>query len=138
MIYDVDITIPANTTEANAIKTDIKVTFGVVHQFDIVFPAGCAGLVYTRLQDGAHPVVPSTAGMNLSGDGIQITGKEFYEIETAPTVLSVYSWNDDDTYAHTITWRIYILPKDVLLPVAATEGFLGALKSLFIRRRTYT
>jgi len=25
-----------------------------------------------------------------------------------------------------------------LLPTAATEGFLGALKSLFIRRKTYT
>jgi len=138
MLYSKHLTIAKEITEAAPTRSSFKISKGIIYHAWVIFPAGCAGLVYTKLQDGAHPVVPSTAGMNLSGDGIQITGKEFYEIETAPTVLSVYSWNLDDTYAHTITWRLYVLPKDVLLPVAATEGFMGALKSLFIRRKTYT
>ena len=133
MIYDVDVEIPAGTAKLTPVKTELKIFRGVIHQFDLVFPSGCTGLVLTRLVHGAHPIIPTNEDQNLSGDGIQITGKEFYELEDDINDLTIYSWAPNTSYSHTITWRIYVLEKKYLLPVGATEGMLESLKSLVLR-----
>jgi len=133
MIYDVDVEVTAGTTEAAPVKIDLKVWRGVIHQFDLVFPSGCAGLVYTRLMHGSHPVIPSNADQKLSGDGIQISGKEFYDLKDETNTLTIYAWSPNASYDHTITWRLYVLDDKYLLPVGATEGILESLKTLVLR-----
>jgi len=133
MIYTASIQTSANTTEANAKKTELKVTDGVIHEVSVYFPSGCAGLVYCQIFEGGHQFVPSTEGQFLRGDGILIDSKEFYEIDTAPRWITVKTWNLDDTYAHTIEVFIKQLPKYAILPAGAYEGVIGALKSLVWR-----
>ena len=133
MIYTASIETSANTTEANATKTELKITDGVIHEVSVYFPPGCAGLVYCQIFEGGHQFVPSTEGQFLRGDGILIDSKEFYEIDTAPRWITIKTWNLDESYDHTIEVMIKQLPKYVLLPVGAYEGVISALKSLVWR-----
>lgn len=131
MIYSASITTPANTAEADAELTRIKVTNGVIHEIGIFFPAGCAGLVYCQIFEGGHQFVPSTEGQFLRGDSILIDSKEFYEITGAPRFVTIKTWNLDDTYDHTIEIYIKQLPKLILLPELMLAQAIDTLSRLF-------
>jgi len=134
MIFAESITTPANTSAADYKTSMIKITDGVIHEVTIIFPAGCAGLVYFQLFDGGHQFIPSTYGQYLRGDAIDITSKEFYEINTAPRWLTARTWNLDTKYEHTVEVLVKILPKSVLLPVGAYEGVVKSIQSIIVNR----
>ena len=133
MFYAESIVTLANTSEANAKTSSIKVTNGVIHEVGVYFPAGCAGLVYCQILEGGHQFFPSTQGQFVRGDDVLIETKEFYEITTAPRWITIRTWNLDETYNHTIEVYIKQLPRWAILPVGAYEGVIGALKSLVWR-----
>ena len=114
MIYRFSFTIPANTTEDNKIRTDIKLTKGIVHQIDIVFPPGCFALAKIAINDGLHQVWPSNPGQYFASDGEVISFKEFYELREEPHTLAVFTYNLDDTYSHTLVLRLGVLRRDEL------------------------
>ena len=117
----------------NQTSSNIKAARGVIHKVDIVFPSGCAGLVKVAIFLGSSPMIPSTAGMTISGDGEIVNIPEFVNLRKDFNIITIKGFNEDDTYDHTILFRIYVLPKAVLLPVGATEGILAGLKSLVLR-----
>ena len=133
MLYSKQITISANTSQANASKSYFKVNKGVISNVWITFPAGCAGLVKLRIYHEGHPFLPVNADNYLRGDNYTFQFPVMYEITEEPMILTVEAWNEDDTYDHTIDILFLILPKNVVLPVGATEGILESLKSLVIR-----
>jgi len=114
MVYSFAITTPANTPQASKKKTDLKLTLGIIHQLDIVFPTGCAGLAYIAINHGLHQVWPTNPEEYFHTDGETITFKEFYELTTEPYILSVYTYNLDDTHSHTVIVRLGILKKSEL------------------------
>lgn len=116
MVYSFDITVSANTLESDKQETRLKLTYGIIHQIDIIFPRGCAGLVYCHLNDALHQVFPTNPDGDFSGDGFPITGKIFHEVAEEPFELQAWTWNKDDTYDHTITVRIWILKPWQLMP----------------------
>ena len=134
MLYSKHITIPKNTTEANAVKTYIKVNKGMIYYFWITFPPGCAGLTKFRINHGGHPFLPVNRSDYLRGDDVTFQFPSFEEIKESPEILIVEAWNDDDTYSHTIDIVFIILPKKYIMPVGATEGILESLKTLIIRK----
>jgi len=44
VIYSWDLTTPANTPEGAPKEWILEMAHGVIHQVNIIFPAGCAGL----------------------------------------------------------------------------------------------
>jgi len=58
----------------------------------------------------------------------------YYEVPTEPFRITFEGWNEDDTYPHTITLMLLVLPKNVILPIGATEGILESLSALVIRK----
>jgi len=135
MIYTASITTSANTSEANAKQTKIKITNGVITQVIIIFPAGCVGLVNVQFFMGGHQFVPSTEGQVLKGNDILITSPEFLEINDAPRIITIKTWNDDDTYDHTVEILITQLEAIAIPQLALAEGIVRSLKNLFIRER---
>jgi hypothetical protein len=109
MIYSFAVSTPANTLEANRRKTPLKLTAGIIHQLDIVFPTGCAGFLYVALNNGLHQLWPTDNGEYFHTDGETISFKEFYKLNEAPFVLDVFTYNIDDTYAHSAIIRLGIL-----------------------------
>jgi len=120
MIYSFAISTPANTPKATPVETNLKLTAGIIHQIDILFPTGCAGLAYIAINDGLHQVWPTNPDESFHTDGETISFKEFYELKSSPHILTVFSYNLDDTYDHDIIVRLGILKeseiKGVWLP----------------------
>jgi len=135
MIYTASILTPANTLEANAKQTEIKITNGVITQVMILFPTGTAGLVNVQFFMGGHQFVPSTEGQVIKADGVLITSPEFIEVNDAPRIITVKTWNLDDTYDHTIEVLITQLEKQAIPTLALAEGIVKSLKNLFLRER---
>ena len=134
MLYSKQVTIPANTTEANAVKAKFKVNKGMIYYFWITFPPGCAGLTKLRIYHENHPFLPVNKDNYLRGDNVTYQFPSFQEIKESPEILTVEAWNDDDTYAHTVDVVFIILPKNYILPVGATEGIMQSLSELIIRK----
>ena len=133
MLYTKEITFTKDGTVNNQVVSKIKAARGVIHKIDIVFPSGCAGLVKVAIFLGSAPVTPSTAGMTISGNDEIVTIPEFINLRKDFNIITIKGWNEDDTFQHIIFFRIYVLPKEFLLPVGATEGILAGLKSLVLR-----
>jgi len=109
MIFEFDLDIPANTAEKDKIKINMKLTYGILHQIDIMFPTGCAGLVYCHINDQLKQIFPTNEQGKFKGDGVVISGKVYYELYWEPFELQFWGWNEDDTYDHRVTCRLWIL-----------------------------
>lgn len=131
MLYSVDITVPANTARLDRLKNILKVWKGVIHDFEIIFPPGCAGLVKCAIFHGGHQIIPVNDGSFLSGDTFPIKGRDFIDLKNETNNLFIHTYNEDDTYDHVVTVRLWVLDKKFLLPVGATEGVLASIKSIF-------
>jgi len=118
MFYDFAITVPPNTPREKPIKQEMKLTKGVIHRIEVQFPIGCAGLVHVRLYHNEAVFLPTNPEGSFASDGYVIPIDEHFELKTEPYTLIARLWNEDDTYEHTITLRIGILPKEVLAPLA--------------------
>jgi len=116
MIYAFSIATPANTAEAAKQRTVLTITKGIVHQFEVFFPPGCVGLVHLQIFNALQQILPSGQGSSFIGDGTTLAYREFIELVEPPYQLTAYTWNLDDTYAHTITLRLGILPERILAP----------------------
>ena len=114
MIYSFAISTLKSITEADRVKTDLKLTAGIIHQIDILFPTGCAGLLYVAISHGLHQLWPTNDKEYFHTDGESISFKEFYELASAENVLSAYTYNLDDTYSHSVIIRLGILKKSEL------------------------
>lgn len=115
MIYRFGITTPANTAEANKQKTLLKLCQGVIHQIDITFPAGPAGLLKMHINRGLYQVWPNTASQVFAADDTTISFREHFELNNSPFELEAWTWNLDDTYEHDIIIRIGILKRKFIL-----------------------
>ena len=133
MLYSKQILLELGKTEATATKSYFKVNKGVISNIWVTFPPGCAGLVKLRIYSEGHPFVPVNQDNYIRGDGYTFQFPIMFEILEEPMLLTVEGWNEDETYSHTIDVLFLILPKNVVLPVGATEGILESLKSLIIR-----
>lgn len=109
MIYSFAIETAITYSATNKLKTDLKLTAGIIHQIDIVFPTGCAGLLYVAINHGLHQIWPTNPGEYFHTDGETLSFKEFYELLSAENTLSVYTYNLDDTYAHSVIIRLGLL-----------------------------
>lgn len=135
MIYTASIKTNANTSKEAAKQTNIKITNGVITQVMILFPAGCVGLVNVQLFMGGHQFVPSTQGQVIKGDNVLITSPEFLEINDAPRIITVKTWNEDTIYDHTIEIMITQLEAIAIPQLALAEGIVKSIKNLFLRER---
>ena len=132
MLYSRHITIPANTLEANASKTYVKVNRGWIYRIWVTFPAGCRGLVKLRIYHEGHPFLPIEKDAYLNGNDITFDFPVYFPIRDEPQILTIEVWNDDDTHSHSIQILILILPKQFIMPVGAVEGIMESLKSLIL------
>lgn len=106
MIYQAAITESANTAQADATRTVIPVTRGLIWSIEVQFPPGCSGLAHLQLFDGKYQLFPASNGQSLAADGAILSYDDLYYKGAAPFVLVAKTWNLDDTYPHTMTVRV--------------------------------
>lgn len=109
MLYKTELTIPPNTDKANRVSSDILLIPGTIVEVGIGFPPGCNGLAHCVINEKLHQLWPSTDGFSFHWDSILRTFTEDLTISEIPFVLTVYGWNFDNLYQHTITVEINLL-----------------------------
>lgn len=117
MFYSFDVTVPALTTEASAVEQTAEMVPGLIHRVELQFPKGCVGLVKARVWHAAHQLWPSNPGGSIASDGFLVAWDERWELAEEPMRLRLQVWNDDDTFAHTLTFRFALAEAPLPAPV---------------------
>ena len=94
---------------------------GVIVRCETVFPLGCAGLVYSHINQSLHQVYPKNPDHQYTGNGEAIIATDEFEMDEEPFQLEFYGWNTDDDFNHTITVRIQIVPNREITRLALAE-----------------
>jgi len=129
MIYDLAVTVPQDTPATAPITEALPVYPGVVTGVSVLFPAGCAGLAHLQVWSAIHQVWPSNPGASFASDGETISWSEEYQVPGPPHELTIKAWNLDDTYPHTITIRIVVIPHKRLTPSGVVDYLRSRLMS---------
>ena len=152
MLFVWEIVVPKNRPRDNPVIEELYLASGIINWFSVVFPPGCAGLAHLAILHQNHQIVPSKvyatervtpAGVtvheikDLSGDTFPIEWTDYYELYGIPYMLTARCWNEDDTYPHTITIRIAVLPRKAIIALAIVDAIKGAF-GVFSPKRIFT
>ena len=137
MLYQADITIAANTTKVKATFQTLKIARGVITKVMVRPRPGHAALAHLVIIYHEHQIAPSTEGMDFAGDTFPIDWEEYLECDQPPYELKLKGWNDDDTYSHTFTVYVVVLPKQLTLAASITTAIYN-LFSILNPRRIFT
>jgi hypothetical protein len=116
LIYIFEQLIPHETTKDEPLKIDLKLCYGIIHRVEFFFPPGPVGLAGVAVFDAIHQVWPTNTGAWITSDDETISYREHLPLFYEPFSLQGFFYNEDDTYDHTITIRIGILPPEVIAP----------------------
>ncbi len=133
MLYSKHVTFPLGKTEADITREHFNINKGWIYRAWLIFPPGCAGLVKVRIEHKGHPIIPVNKSDYVKADGYVFELPMFHEVKAEPYRITFEGWNEDDTFDHTITLMLLVLPKNFILPVGATEGIMESLSNLIIR-----
>jgi len=132
MLYAKHVLFPAAQTEATKTISRFNINKGWIYRAWLIFPPGCAGLVKIRVLHQGHPIIPVNKTDYVKADDYVFELPMFYKVPEEPYQITFEGWNEDDTFNHTITLMLLVLPKSFILPVGATEGIMESLKSLVL------
>ena len=115
MFYTWNFTLPCGKSAASKTKHVLDLEKGTVVRCEVMFPSGCCGLVYVHINRILHQVYPKNPDYQYRGNGETIIASDEFELKEEPYQLEFYGWNTDDTYDHTITVRIQLVPAKEIL-----------------------
>ena len=129
MFYAWNFTLPADKDEAGKTTQVLRLGKVTITMCEVVFPVGCANLVFVHLNKVLHQVYPKNPDYKFVGDGVTITCTDEYEMREEPHTLQFHGWNTDEIYDHTITVRIQLVPaKEILHKVVGQVMRITKLK----------
>ncbi len=105
-------------------RTVLNVTKGLVYKVDFYFPPGPSGLLGVAVFDGSFQVWPSSVGEWFTSDNETIRFDDMYLKESAPYQFDIYTYNNDETFDHSLSVRVGLVSKEVFLArFLPTKGF---------------
>jgi len=128
------ITVPANTDEADPVISHVKVSPDVLHYIAVQFPPGCRGLAHVRVYANEHPVFPSDPAKDIAADSWTVESALIHQFDPGYSELKIIAWNEDDTYEHTVTVYASVLERKFLFPQETISFQIADFLRLFRRR----
>ena len=122
MLFRSIITTPKSTAVTAKQKTIIKVAHGIITQLDIQFPPGPQSLLHLQINDALHQIFPYNPDGAFASDSVNISFREYIPVLNEPFELQAHTWNEDDTFEHSVIIRIGILPLQVAAPWLLSFG----------------
>ncbi len=114
MIFEADIAIPKNTTQAAPKEVLMPINKGIITKVMVRPRPGHAALAHCVIRYHGDMIAPSTENMDFHGDTFPIDWEDHIPVLQPPFELKIQGWNDDDTYPHTFTIFVVVLPESVL------------------------
>lgn len=134
MLYEFSVTSPKNTPAADPTIVDAGLVAGLVTRVEVQFPSGCAGLVHASIRDALHQVWPTNPDGDFTADSETIAWDEQYEMPKEPYHFQLVVWNEDDTFPHTVTFRIAMITAQDIARGRAAARALDYLDKWFARQ----
>lgn len=134
MLFQADITIPASTASTSPTTVMLGIAHGIITKIMVRPRPGHAALAHCVILHHEHQIAPSTEGISFAGDTFPIDWEEYYESYQPPYELKIKGWNEDDTYEHTFTVYVAILPRKAVLAMAIVDAIKGVFGMLSPRR----
>jgi len=106
VIYTASITTDKGTAEGAKADVILQITSGLIWMVEVDFPPGCCALLHVQIFDGLYQVLPASAGESLQGDAVSMHFDDLYFKQAAPFELRIRTWNEDETWDHTIQVRV--------------------------------
>jgi hypothetical protein len=131
VIFVFPITIPANTPQANPIITPLQLTAGTITDMEIQVPSGVVALAHIQLKAGLYQLFPSNPEASFATSNETIDWTEEIHLDQPPYQLVAWGWNDDTSFAHTLTVRV-VMQRTAALNTLAAEvaSLLGSAGSV--------
>ena len=130
VFYTRDITTSADRSEAEALETPFKLSAGIIHRVEVIFPRGCAGLLHVTIWHGGHQLYPGTEEQEFVGDGETVSFNDYYELRSEINLLKVKTWNEDEIFTHDCTVRIGIMKPEEINPWIIVKELTNVIKTL--------
>jgi len=130
VLYQVSLTIPANTPADRPVEKTINVEEQVLVKIGAHFPRGCCKLPHAAIYYGRLQIWPSTEGEWVSGDDVTIWEDCFIRLPDHPTRLTLRGYNEDVAFGHTVTLYLSALPYKVAMVGRILAGISEKLARL--------
>ena len=127
--FSFSITTEKGKTEANADRTPLLLSTGVIHHVDVRIPPGSEGLLHCKINHGLYQISPTRDG-DWHGDDERVSYTEHYDLGGGPLELTAFTWNDDELFDHEIILGFGVLPRWVLLPFTIVNKVKNAVQAL--------
>lgn len=127
MLFQADITIPKNTTEAIPTIVMLGIAKGIITKIMVRPRPGHAALAHLVILHHETQIAPSTTNMDFHGDTFPIDWEEYYESYEPPFELKLKGWSDSQRYAHTFDVYVAVLPRKAIIALSVVD----AIKSIF-------
>lgn len=112
MRYVYELTVPANTLQADPAEREIVLVPGKIKGIEIRFLPGCAWMVDVSILHGLLQISPANPdGYHSCDDFTEIFSMNYPLDEPAP-VITLRGWSPGTTYLHVITFRFDMIPRD--------------------------
>jgi hypothetical protein len=113
MFFSWDVTVPANTKEADPVEDWLELPKGIITKITVKFPAGCHGMVKLRLFKEALQVMPLSEDEWVTGDNEPVLAEPMTDLLDFPYKLKLIACSPDTTYDHKISLRIEVQEEEV-------------------------
>jgi len=131
MIYKVSNSVAANTTEATAEETRLKITKGVIMEWDIGgFDEG-ADLLHLKIFQSDQQLVPFNREADVYPAMMKRPFWEYFPVTAEPFELVFSAWNEDDSYSHEYWVHVTVMPPFVASLLAVSRGILAKIRTFF-------
>ena len=127
MLFKTDLLVPPTATVANPATETIKLCEGHISHSFLLFPAGCAGLVWVQIWLNGYQLIPWERGEWLRGDDHIIQDNGRYEIPGEPRLLVIKGYADGAALNHTIQVGVEVTPKQMEEDTTPPEQLLREL-----------
>ena len=134
MLFQASITIAVGKTKTDPKVEILGIAHGIITKIMVRPRPGHAALAHLVILHHEHQIAPSTENMDFAGDTFPIDWEEYYESYQPPYELKLKGWNDDDTYPHTFTVFVVVLPRKAVLPLSIVDAIKSVFSMLSPRR----
>lgn len=105
-LYQKNVTIPANTPKASPYEAEIEFDEDVLAEIQLYFPPPSGHLCHAACWYGEEQFLPSADYDWVSGNDETVKAEPMIEADETWTTIRLEAYNEDDTYDHTLLWRV--------------------------------
>lgn len=116
-VYNREITIPANTLKTSPLTDEIILPSGIITKLTVGFAWGVAWLAGISLWRYNHQEIPSEIDTWITGNEIVYSFDVHVEILNEPFAITLYGFNEDELFEHTIQVGLTITESVLSQPI---------------------